>query len=155
MTLLNLADSFDADSFDWSLTRSHGLINRCAQQPRSGQQTCGRILSRCKEKVTDFRENMGIRLCVFKLGATANPITRYIHYQKLGFTSMWIIHVSPSSDLVHMLEAALISEFGKHVGCRNKEGSGGEGALNRKDKPPPPYFMYITGGRADQHRNVG
>ena len=54
-----------------------------------------------------------------------------------------------------MLEAALISEFGKHVGCQNQSGSGGEGALNRKDPPKGPYFVYITGTRADQMRRVG
>eukprot|EP00435_Cladocopium_sp_Y103_P007728 s1487_g2.t1 len=49
-----------------------------------------------------------------------------------------------------MLEAALVSEFAAHVGCRNKSGSGGEGALNRANCPDPPYFVYVTGGRADQ-----
>lgn len=61
---------------------------------------------------------------------------------------------SSSVDLVHMLEAALISEYHKHVGCKNAEGSGGDGALNRKPPAPPPYFMYIAGGRADQARWV-
>ena len=154
-TLKELADSFDAETFDWSLTRSHGLSYRCAKEPRSGQQTCGRILSYCKDRVTSFREDIGIRLCVFKLGVTSNPIQRYIHYQQLGFNRMWIIAVSHSTDLIHMLEAALVSEYCKHVGCKNKEGSGGEGALNRNVKAPPPYFMYVTGGRADQSRWVG
>ena len=86
---------------------------------------------------------------------SANPITRYHAYLDQGFTSMWVISVSPSLDLIHMLEAALVSEFSKHVGCRNKEGSGGEGALNKKEKIPPPYFLYVTGGRADQFRRVG
>ena len=68
---------------------------------------------------------------------------------------MWLIATSNSVDLVHMLEAALVSEFHKHVGCRNREGSGGEGALNREAAAPPPYYVYITGGRADQPRSVG
>ena len=68
---------------------------------------------------------------------------------------MWLIAVSQSADLIHMLEAALVMEFHKHVGCRNKEGSGGEGALNKKDRVPPPYFAYVTGGRADQLRRIG
>lgn len=54
-----------------------------------------------------------------------------------------------------MLEAALVSEFHKHVGCRNREGSGGEGALNREPVALPPYYVYIVGGRADQPRSVG
>ena len=53
-----------------------------------------------------------------------------------------------------MLEAALISHFEHCVGCRNTTGSGGEGALNRTTTCGP-YYTYITGGRADQHRRVG
>jgi len=150
-----LGDSFDAATFDWNLTKPFGLLNRCAPEPRTGQPTCGKILAWAKDKVTSFRERMGIRVCVFKVGVTANPITRYHAYLDQGFTSMWVISVSPSLDLIHMLEAALVSEFNKHVGCRNKEGSGVEGALNKKQKTPPPYFLYVTGGRADQSRRVG
>ena len=47
-----------------------------------------------------------------------------------------------------MLEAALISHFESIVGCRNKPGSGGEGALNRNGTTAP-FFTYVTGGRAD------
>lgn len=68
---------------------------------------------------------------------------------------MWIISMLPSLDIGSMLEAALISDFGRHVGCHNKPGSGGEGALCRSNPSPPPYFTYVVGGRADQHRNVG
>ena len=120
-----LGDTFDAATFDWNLTRPFGLMNRCAPEPRAGQPTCGKILAWAKEKITSFRESIGIRVCVFKVGVTANPVTRYHAYVDQGFTSMWVISVSPSLDLIHMLEAALVSEFNKHVGCRNKEGSGG------------------------------
>ena len=68
---------------------------------------------------------------------------------------MWVIWMSDSLDLIHMLEASLILEFHKHVGCQNKEGTGGEGFLNSQDPPPPPFFLYVTGGRADQPRRVG
>lgn len=99
---------------------------------------------------------MGIRLCVFKVGVTADPTARYRFYIKeKNFTAMWLIATSNSVDLVHMLEAALVSEFHKHVGCRNREGSGGEGALNREPVALPPYYVYIVGGRADQPRSVG
>ena len=55
-----------------------------------------------------------------------------------------------------MLEAALVSEFHQHIGCQNQSGTGGEGSLNAKRNPPsPPYFAYVTGGRADQPRRVG
>ena len=117
--------------------------------------TCGRLLAHCKEKVTAFREHQGIRLCVFKICVTADPVSRFQLYSDQGFTSMWLLATSDSVDLIHMLEAALISEFCKHVGCRNREGTGGEGALNRKATINPPYYVYVTGGRADQPRRVG
>ena len=60
-----------------------------------------------------------------------------------------------SVDTSHMLEASLIHEYGKHVGCQTKKGSGGEGALNKEDRPPGPYFVYVMAGRADQGRRVG
>ena len=68
---------------------------------------------------------------------------------------MWIIHKSDHVELVHMLEAALISENQLILGCRNAANSGGEGALNRPNAGGPPYFVYVTGGRADQGRRVG
>lgn len=68
---------------------------------------------------------------------------------------MWLMHQSPSLDLIHMLEAALIMANCHHSGCRNAKGSGGEGGLNRAKKLPPPYFVYITGCSANQPRRVG
>jgi hypothetical protein len=92
--------------------------------------TCGKLLEHCKDKVVAFRECLGIRLTVFKIGVTANPDERFPSYVKMGFTGMWLIAKSDSIDLVHMLEAALISEYHQHVGCRSKKGTGGDGALN-------------------------
>ena len=149
-----LADNFDAASFDWKLVKPMGLVNHCASEARSNP-TCGRILARCQEKVTSFRETVGIRVCVFKLGVSSNPLKRFIGYRQQGFDSMWVIAVSHSLDLIHMLEAGLVALFHQHVGCRNKSGTGGEGALNKKDKAPPPYFMYVTGARADQFKRIG
>ena len=123
--------------------------------PMGSSATTGKLLSYCKSKITCFREKIGIRLCIFKIGVTANPVSRFEMYKDKGFSKMWILATSGSVDLVHMLEAALISEFHKHVGCKNREGSGGDGALNRKPPAPPPYFVYISGGRADQARWVG
>lgn len=117
--------------------------------------TCGKLLAHCLAKVISFREKVGIRLCVFKIGVTANPLTRFQLYAEKNFSMMWLIATSSSVDLIHMLEAALINEFHKHVGCKNVEGTGGDGALNRNPPAPPPYFVYITGGRADQSRWVG
>ena len=107
-------------------------------------------------KVDAFRNNMGLRVCVFKVGVTANPLTRYGSYMEVSFNSMWLLHVSHSVDLIHMLEAAVVAIFHKHVGCRNQEGTGGEGALNRVGAElRGPFFLYVTGGRADQCRRVG
>lgn len=130
--LKQLGETFCASSFDWSLAEPLGLLNKCAPVPKSGQPTCGKILTWCKERITSFRQKMNIRLCIFKIGVTSNPPQRYPAYLDVGFTSMWVLAVNDSCDLIHMLEAALISEFCKHVGCRNKEGSGGDGALNKK-----------------------
>lgn len=105
--------------------------------------------------VTCFREKLGVRLAIFKVGVTSDPCTRFISYEQLGFTSMWVIAKSDSVDLVHMAEAALVSHYHMHVGCRNQKGTGGDGALNRREPPPPPYYVYVTGGRADQMRRVG
>ena len=57
--------------------------------------------------------------------------------------------------MIHMLEAALISEFHMASGCKNAANSGGEGGLNRKHHLGPPYFVYVTGGRGDQAKWVG
>ena len=102
-----------------------------------------------------LREKIGIRVCIFKIGVTANPIARYKLYVDQGYATMWLIHKSNSLDLVHMLEAALILEYHKHVGCRNQAGTGGEGALNRRVPIAPPFFVYVVGARADQPRRVG
>ena len=129
----------------------HGMLNRCMKNG-TRSPTCGRILEHCKEKKLSFREAIGIRLCVFKIGVTTDPLTRYHSYREKGFTSMWVIFSSDSLDMVHMLEAALVSEYHRHVGCRNQKGTGGEGALNRKQCVKPPFYVYVSGARADQAR---
>ena len=98
---------------------------------------------------------MGITLCVFKLGVTANPPARFVDYVHKGFTDMCIIYEGNDVGAVHMLEAALISEFCHATGCQNMTETGGEGALNRKSSIGPPFYVYVTGGRADQPRRVG
>ena len=128
-----------------------GMLNRC-MKPGTRSPICGRILEHCKEKKSSFREAMGIRLCVFKIGVTTDPLTRYQSYREKGFTSMWVIFSGDSVDLVHMLEAALVSEYHQHVGCRNQKGTGGEGALNRNQCLSPPFYVYVSGARADQAR---
>ena len=155
LALQELGEKFDASTFDWTGVKDHGLHNRCIRGQLEKKISCGRILEHAKDLITSFREQIGVRLCCFKIGITSNPLIRFISYIKKGYTHMWLISVSHSIDLVQMLEAALVSEFSKHVGCQNQSGSGGEGALNRENPPFPPYFVYITGARADQNRRVG
>ena len=117
--------------------------------------TTGKILAHARQKVSSFRERHGDGLCVFKIGVTANPAQRWELYLKVNLTAMWIIFMHDDLSLVHMLEASLIALFCEIKGCRNKPNTGGEGALNRKCRPDPPYFIYVVGGRADQHKKVG
>lgn len=145
---------FDFDGCDWQMLQKMGIQNHCMKKTRSSP-TAGKVLAHCSNKVTSYRESMNVRLCVFKVGCTSQPVSRFDLYRKQNYSSMWILHVSSSVDHIHMLEAALIQAYHKHVGCRNKEGSGGEGALNRKPPPPPPYCIYIVGARADQAKSIG
>lgn len=148
--------TYKADEFDWAQVKSLGLHYRCGKMGDSQKNlTCGKILAHAREQVTQFREKIGIRVCCFKVGVTSNPLCRFASYVDKGYTHMWVIGVSRSVDLIHMLEAAIIGEFHKHVGCANAPGSGGEGHLNKVNPPAPPYYLYITGGRADQPRRVG
>ena len=153
--LESFGHKFQAETFNWKLVRGYGLLNHCLAPPKVGMATCGKVLSHAKQQVTSFRETMGVQLCVFKVGVTANPILRFVSYLELGFSTMWLIASSHSIDLIHMLEAALISEFQQGTGCKNKPGSGGEGALNRAKPAEPPYYAYVVGGRADQRGWVG
>ena len=155
-TLQELGAKFCWSTCDLAPLKALDLHNHCLKSPiENSRLSCGKILSHARDKVTSYREKIGIRLCCFKIGVSSNPLNRFASYLQKGYTSMWLIHVSKSMDLIQMLEAALVSEFGKHVGCQNQLGTGGEGALNKETPPPPPYFVYITGGRADQNRRVG
>ncbi|CAE7908201.1 unnamed protein product, partial [Symbiodinium necroappetens] len=117
---------------------------------RPSPPSSGRVLSYCAQQVTSFREHISISLCVFKVGVTSNPVVRYVDYRRKNFTAMWVIFCGSSVKEIHMLEAALVSLFHSCSGCQNTPGSGGEGALNRVSSVPP-YYAYVTGGRADQH----
>ena len=131
-----------------------GLDMKCLAT--NGNPTTGKILKHAVDQITSMREEMGVRLCIFKIGVTCHPPRRFEWYLERGYTCMWVLAQSDSLDLIHMLEAALTHEFAKHVGCINKPHTGGEGALNRANVPSnPPYYTYVVGGRADQHRWVG
>ena len=153
--LSELGETFDSESsFDWQLVRPYGLLNHCVR-PTRAVSSCGKLLAHARAQITAFRKSVGVRVCVFKLGVTSNPIKRYADYIGKGYDRMWLISVSQSADTIQMLEAACIALFSSHVGCRNKPESGGEGALNRATPPKPPFYLYVVGCRADQFRAVG
>lgn len=138
----------------WSIFQSFNIKNR-TMKVQLQKPTCGKMLAHSKRQVSSFRESLGVALCVFKIGVTAQPVERFEDYMALNFTDMWIIFVNNDLSLIHMLEAALVSEFCTCTGCRNSPDSGGEGALNRKKHQGPPFYVYVTGGRADQLKRVG
>lgn len=153
--LLDVGAAFNAGDFDWGLVKNAGLLNCALPECNANTASAGKILENALDKANAFRRKLGVDLRCFKIGVTANPVTRYAAYLEKGFTGMWLIATSSSVGLVHMLEAASILQLHQLSGCKNKAGTGGEGALNRPCKAPPPYFAYITGGRADQARWVG
>lgn len=113
--------------------------------------TAGTILQRCLSEVSSFRDRMGRKLCVFKLGLTSNPILRFDFYKEANYTHMTLLHVSDQLAVTQMLEAALIAFNLNETGCRNQR-YGGEGP------PCPPnavfHFVYIVGARADQMKPI-
>ena len=139
----------------WDVLLRHNIHNRTMKVLQPRKPTSGKILAHCKQQITAFREFLGLALCIFKIGVTANPLDRFEDYRAKAFTNMWIICLRDDIGETHMLEAALISEFHSVPGCRNSPGTGGEGGLNRKKHGGPPYYTYVTGGRADQLKRVG
>ena len=153
-TLLeDLGLRFDPDSIPWDKLKAFGLFSRIMPS-MTPSPTAGKVLQYARQQVMTFRASMGLQVCVFKVGVTSNPIVRYRDYVSKNFTCMWVIFESNSVLETHMLEAALISHFQNCLGCRNKPGSGGEGALNRTTSSGP-FYTYVTGGRADQGKWVG
>lgn len=152
--LESVARDGDASSLPWDTLKSCGLLNRT---PRSlgPNPICGKMLQYAKQQVSGFRERLGPTACIFKIGVTAHPAVRFQDYVLKHFSQMWIVFKSNDLSLVHMLEAALISEFCTCTGCRNAPHTGGEGALNQKKRGGPPFYVYVTGGRADQAKWVG
>lgn len=148
-----ISDAFKTESFQWDVVQSLGVLNRMMKES-ARCVTAGKLLEHCKNQITALRESTGgVRLCIFKVGVTTNPIVRFCTYVKQGFQKMFVLAISEHVDQIHMLEAACISEFAKHVGCKNAVNSGGEGALHRNDVVPP-FYLYVVGGRADEGRWV-
>lgn len=139
----------------WEAFQRCYIFNRTLRN-MSPLTPCGRILAHAKQQVVSFRERVGINVCVFKIGVTTTPAARFQSYCcEMNFSMMWIVFMGNDLGMVHMLEAALISEFHKCTGCRNAANSGGEGKMNKLPPPDPPYFVYVTGARADQPKRVG
>lgn len=148
------SEGVNADKCYWETAHALGIHDHSLKKTVS-PPTCGKLLSHCCDRVDTFRSKIGLRLCIFKLGVTACPVTRWQLYKEQGYQVMWILATSDSIDLVHMCEAALIRIFHLHIGCRNRAGSGGDGRLNCQPPPPPPYYVYIVGGRADEGKWTG
>ena len=139
---------------------SSDLLERCQifnRVPKSTfpRPTSGRILLHARQQVSGLRERLGIGVCIFKIGVTANPVLRFKEYFQKKYTHMWIIFSSPDLGQIHMLEAALIALFHTSAGCRNAPNTGGEGALNRKNHGGPPFYVYVTAARGDQAKWIG
>ena len=147
-----LSEKFKTESCHWDMVQSYGILTRIGKG--STGVTAGKLLQHCIAQINDFCDHIGQQLCVFKIGVTSNPLCRFCAYLEKGFTAMFVLAVSNNVDHIHMLEAACISKFAKNIGCKNAVNSGGEGALNCMDTEPP-FFLYVTGGRADQGRWVG
>ena len=139
----------------WEELQSCFIYKRIPKN-RLQSSTCGKILAHARQQVHSFREKLGVDLCVFKIGITAFPAQRFQQYWCKAFTMMWIIYMADDLSLINMLEAALIGEFNHLRGCRNMANTGGEGGLMRSSQnSQPPYYVYVTGGRADQLKRVG
>ena len=151
--LADLAKDFHPSSFDWNAARSCGISSKLLK-PASKGHTTGRILAHAISQVKALRQTLSVSLTVFKVGVTSNPPARFVSYAERGYSCMRVIVQSTSVDLIHMLEAALVEIFCGEVGCKNKPGSGGEGALNRHTAKPP-YYAYVVAGRADRGRWIG
>lgn len=150
----NLCQTTCREDLPWQKLQTCFIFNRTMKN-LSSFTPCGKILAHAKQQVVSFREHLGLGLCVHKIGVTSSPVHRFKSYWASNFTMMWIIFHSSDISMIHMLEAALISECSQHRGCRNAPNSGGEGFLNKKNRPTPPYFVYIVGARADQRKSVG
>ena len=142
------------DDIPWEQLKSFGIYNRIPK-PSMQKATAGKVLLHATRQIDAFREHFGISLCVFKIGVTANVIERFTGYVVKNFSEMWVIYSGSDLGMVHMLEAALILHYQNSTGCRNAANTGGEGGLNRRNHLGPPFYVYITGARADQFKWIG
>ena len=128
----------------------HGICVGYLSFPRSLNANAGTVLQRCLSQVNKFRDRIGRKLSVFKLGLTASPVVRFSFYQEANYTHMTLLHVSPNLGLCQMLEAALIASNISETGCRN-ERFGGEGPPTVQE---PFHYVYVVGARADRFKPI-
>ena len=114
--------------------------------------TAGTILQRCLSQVESFRNRMNRQLCVFKIGLTAAPVTRFQYYKEANYSCMSLLHVTDNLGIAQMLEASLIAFNISERWCRNQR-YGGEGPPHTVKEPL--HFVYIVGARADQNKPIG
>ena len=129
----------------------HGICVSYLYFPQRQKATAGTVLQRCLAEVTKFRNRMGRKLCVYKLGLTSNPVLRFDFYKDANYTHMSLLHVSPNLGLCQMLEAALSASNMSERECRNQR-TGGEGPPSSEEEPF--HFVYVVGARADQLKRI-
>ena len=81
--LARVGGTFTAEGFDWQPLKSVGLLYHCQ---RSEKMLCGKLLRHCKNQVSSLREQIGIRICCFKIGITSNPPLRFASYMEKNTT---------------------------------------------------------------------
>ncbi|CAE8741039.1 unnamed protein product [Polarella glacialis] len=102
---------------------------RLPQRKRSGgAELAGSALHRAKTVVEEILGGCGP--VVFKIGITCNPLVRWSAYEREGYQQFHLLHVTDSSEVVQLFEAALIAAFQDRAGCRNIA-RGGEGPVGR------------------------
>ena len=110
-----------------------------ARLPERMHMRSGHCLSLAKKSVRDVLDQYG-QTTGFKIGITANPVQRWVFYERDGYQKMHLLYAADEPHSVAMMEAALIDIFSSEAGCANVA-TGGEG-------PPMtgagPSFVYIV-----------
>ena len=144
-------DRWDIDhaSIDRIVRRSLSSIRVSFLEDR--QRNCRNILQHCKRVIDSVKIEYGDTVCIFKIGITSEPVTRFSWYRAENLHTMTLLHISGSIHLTDMLESALIQSYNHVRGCRNIK-LGGDGPMHRFD---PPYYTYVVAARADGRLRIG
>ena len=100
--------------------------------------------------------NGGEDMCVFKIGITANVVTRMDDYRAENFTFLAAIHCDEDLTAVESMEIHCVRLFHHLSSCRNING-GGESMRTKEKQPrhPGPYILYCVAARADSRARIG